>query len=89
MMLKILVADEWEFFDGFDRVSHREIPPDEDTGVRSDCLSFCERQRKDTENPRKAEIELWLYKGGQVVKQIIALRPIFILNNEGKTVERI
>ncbi|GAH03847.1 unnamed protein product [marine sediment metagenome] len=89
MMLKILVRGTWEIFDGFDRVSHREIPPKEDIEVRSDCYNFCEEQERSADIHPQPPMELWLYRGQQVVGQIVARRPIYILNNEGKTIERV
>lgn len=88
MILKILVGDTWEFFDGYDRVSLREISPKEDFAAREDGYDFRKQQERDADSNPNPVMEMWLYKGKQEVSQIVAHRPIYILNDAGKTIER-
>jgi hypothetical protein len=91
MILKIVAGNACEVIDGFDRASYREIPPDEViTGsFPTPCWDFTEQQEADADSNPNPKIEIRLYKGSQAINQIISHRPIYLLNNDGKTVERI
>jgi hypothetical protein len=87
-------------FDGFDEIHHEYTKKDAVIGVRADCLDFLKMEEKIEENMpaitggrgmRVASdfVQVWLHKNGDVLKQILAHSPIYIMNDEGKTVEKI
>jgi len=88
MMIKVRGEScKWEILDGFDRLSEREINP-------YDCpkdlyLDFTPEQESWRNQETNHKTVIWLYRGSQVINRIISYSPIYILNNEGKTVERI
>lgn len=87
-------------FDGFDEIHYEYTKKDAVIGVRCDCLDFLKmeevisaanfpEQNKREMNVSKDFVQVWLHKDGVVLKQILAHSPIYIMNDEGKTVERI
>lgn len=87
--------DDWILLDGFDRVDYNFRSKTESIGVRSDVLDLLNTKGLNgSEIEVKAIIqedyyELWLYKGETLKKQVLAHGPIYILNDEGKTIEKI
>lgn len=98
MILKIQAGNGWEIFGDVDRVSHRVIPTKEIMGVRDDVVDltvaqeYAEKERAARDGgaqgfgPRK---ELLISKGGANLRQIIAYSPIYLMNDNGRTVETI
>uniref|UniRef100_A0A6M3M324 Uncharacterized protein n=1 Tax=viral metagenome TaxID=1070528 RepID=A0A6M3M324_9ZZZZ len=101
MIVKVKVTEDiWEFFDGVRRFGKQIHYPDQevgaakdfskpDIGVRSDFFDFVDRPC--TEDERKGGlVELWLYgKDLHDIRQILAYRPVYLLNDSGETIERI
>jgi len=87
MILKLQSADKDEIISGFDRISYTELENGVAVGLRSDCLDFPEQQAAgDSGDP---VCEIWLYNGTEVVRQILSLRPIYVMNDQGTTVQRL
>lgn len=85
----------WVLFDGADKVTYKEIEENEPivvSEIHEDLTIPKYNKPKDTSKgdcgigPMK---EIWMYKNKQAIRQILAYSPIFILNDEGKTIERI
>lgn len=87
-------------FDGFDEIHYEYKISNEGVGVRTDCLDFlkmedilcaanCPEQDKREMKVSKNFVIIWLHKNCEVVKQILAHSPIYVMNNEGKTIEKI
>jgi hypothetical protein len=102
MIIKVKVTESiWEFHDGVRRVNKQihypdgvAVPPAAGTvapklGVRSDVLDFTDRACTDDEH-KGGIVELWLYgKEPNDIRQILAYRPVYLLNDNGETIERI
>ncbi len=101
MILKCKNAgDSDQLFDGFDHITYTYKKKDDILGVRQDCLDFLKMEDIAGESNDPASdkrlmkisknfVEIWLYKNCNVVKQILAHSPIYVMNDEGKTIERI
>jgi hypothetical protein len=87
-------------FDGFDEIHYEYTKKDAVIGVRTDCLDFLkieevvEESNYPEQDKREMKVssnfvQVWLHKNGDVLKQILAHSPIYIMNDEGKTVEKI
>ncbi len=90
MILKLNDGLSWVLIDGFNRISHQYEDQEKPMAVQENYWDFTiqrDSQRTTKEKPQR--IEIWLYKDSEVFRQILAYEPIYILNNEGKTVERI
>jgi hypothetical protein len=103
MIVKAKVTDNiWEFHDGVRRLNKQihyqdgpSVPPapgevtGPKIGCRSDVLDFTDRPCTEDEH-KGGIVELWLYgKEPGDIRQILAYRPVYILNDSGETVERI
>lgn len=89
MIAKFHVGEEWELIDGFTRLTHRVIEKEQPIEAIERCLDFRIQASEDQKKTLSIH-ELWMYDNDNfIVAQAIAYSPIYILNNEGKTVERI
>lgn len=101
MILKCKNAgDSDQLFDGFDQITYTYRKKDEVIGVRHDCLDFLKMNEivyeanfpeagKREMKISKNFVEIWLYKNCNVVKQILAHSPVYVMNDDGKTIEKI
>jgi hypothetical protein len=87
--------DNWILMDGFDRVDYQFRLKTENIGVRDNVIDLLTSRGMNGSQagvePIIAEdyFDLWLYKGDLLLRQVLAHGPIYILNDEGKTIERI
>lgn len=92
--------EEWIIFDGFDNIHYHYHYKDDQIGTRQNVRDYLRVSNNikefNDESPNMPTLkvledfyELWLIKGENVVCQILAHSPIFIMNDEGKTIERI
>ena len=97
MIAKVKVAvNIWEYFDNAQRVNvqiHYSTPgltaAPFAIGCREDVYNFTDRPCSEDEL-KNGIVELWLYgKTNDDTRQIMAYRPVYLLNDDGKTVERI
>ena len=97
MIAKVKVTENiWEYFDNAQRVNvqiHYPAPGSAAVfpaiGCREDVCNFTDRPCSEDEH-RNGIVELWLYgKENDDTRQIMAYRPAYLLNENGKTVERI
>ena len=101
MILKCKNAgDSDQLFDGFDQINYIHRKKDEVIGVRQDCLDYLKMDEiiheanfpeagKRELKVSKNFVEIWLYKNCDVVKQILAHSPIYVMNDDGKTIVKI
>jgi hypothetical protein len=101
MILKCKNAgDSDQLFDGFDQITYTYKKKDDVIGVREDHLDFlemkeitieanCPENNISKKRVSKDFVEIWLYKNCNVIKQILAHSPIYVMNDEGKTIEKI
>ena len=87
MILKIKGKDGWSFFDAADEISYRYVSDDESLVLRDDALDATLKNQCN-------RIEIWLWdkwvcETGDGIKQIISNTTTYILNNDGKTIEKI
>jgi len=90
MILKVLTEHgEWELFDNFDRLKYNELGKDEKPTVYiGNCWDVTEYQKAHiSESNKKLNILLW--RDGSIATQIISQQPVYVLNNNGKTIEKI
>lgn len=87
MILKVINKDSVEMFDGFDRVGARDLNPDQPIGVSSNCVDFTDRPMTE-EEAGFTKTEIWLMKGDTTIRQIIAFKPVYLLGNDGKTIDK-
>jgi hypothetical protein len=100
MIAKVKVTENiWELLDGVREVRHqihfpsRNMEAASDTaalGIRHDAYDYTNRPCADEEH-EGGIVELWLYGENRLndIRQVLAYRPVYILNDEGKTIERI
>lgn len=88
MILKIVSENGVQLFDGFDQVSARDLSDNEPIGVSSDSIDFTDRPLTEQE-ATFVKAEIWLYKQGANPRQIIAFKPVYVLSNDGKTVDKL
>lgn len=94
MIIKLMERGEWNLFDGLDRVVYRLVPSDETIGTKPNCLEFAPSQGTKILNSPKCEETRYEITGfrkqtGFDILQIITHGPVYILNDEGKTIERL
>ena len=89
MILKLKKGDSWIVFDGFDRIQYRDIQQGEGVAVRFDVYDYTKEDTNKPLNEGSVSAEIWLYWGTEAKAQILADRPIYLLGNDGKTIERI
>lgn len=99
MIVKVKNVHQWVFIDGVERLSHQILEKTTDICCQENVLDFLkqtDRVIKEENTPAKAEgviplfCELWLWlKGKDYPQQVLANVPIYLLNNEGKTIEKI
>jgi len=90
MILKVLTGSgEWELFDNFDRLTYNELEKDEKpTAYTGRCWDISEYQKEHiSEFNKKLNIRLW--RDGSIITQVISQQPVYVLNDNGKTIERI
>lgn len=87
MILKVINGSSVEMFDGFDRVSARDVSDDESMAVSNNCIDFTDRLLS-KEEASFVKAEIWLMKGDTTVRQIIAFKPVYLLGNDGKTIDK-
>lgn len=85
MFLKIKDDEnnKWVLFDGADQISV-EVIGRNSIKQRIDDMSVFVSPYKDTSDVA----EIILSKNGVAFKQIIAEKPVYVLNKEGKTIDR-
>jgi hypothetical protein len=88
MFLKIVNGNHVEIFDGFNRISARDLEANEPVVTSIDCIDFTDRPLSLQESTF-SRTEIFLFKGNETVRQIIAFKPVYVLGDRGKTVERI
>jgi hypothetical protein len=100
MIIKVKVSGSvWQMFDGVRRLTQTvhdshdvtgstKVFPD--VGMRIDVFDFVNNRPCTEDEARGGVVELWLFgKDDNDTKQILAFKPVFIMNDEGRTVERI
>lgn len=86
----------WKLYDGVKELSFRYFSSLEVIGVQDGVDDFTNPGKGLYEEPKAVnekidiqQIELWLDRGESVNKQVLALSPVYVLNDEGKTIERL
>ena len=75
MILKLgNMNGKWELIDGFDRINYEPLPEGKPLFDDGEVVE---------------KFNICLYKDGKLTCEIKAARPIYILDNNGTTVERI
>ena len=101
MILKVRSCgspEVWHYFDGVMQLSKQmHYAPSEDAVektqdniiTRFDLYDFTSNSLKfSKEDKRDGFLEVWLYgKSDEDTKQILCYRPVYLLNNEGKTID--
>ncbi len=102
MILKVRSCgnpEVWYYFDGVKQLSkqmHYYVSPNDDVEkttsdiiTRCDVYDFTSNSLKfSKEDKRDGFLEVWLYgKSDEDTKQILCYRPVYLLNNEGKTID--
>ena len=99
MILKVRSCgnpEVWHYFGGITQVSKEMHYDDEirkatnDMVVREDIYDFTADMLKfSPEDKRDGFLELWLYgKTDEDTKQVLCFKPVYLLNDDGKTVDR-
>lgn len=104
MILKVRssgIPEVWYFFDGVKEIS-KEVHYNIDSAVlyleekikdivcRSDVYDFTTNKfPEDNSVPPQGFLEIWLYgKTNEDTKQILCFSPVYLLNDDGRTIER-
>ena len=92
MILKTLNGTQWVMLDGINSIRYERIPPDVGICVREDVLDFT----LSAKNPTTTQIggeevaykrwEIW-FGSNMKETQMLAVSPVYIMNDLGKTVE--
>lgn len=89
MILKVVQPNgAVEMFDGFDRISAKTLDHNEPIAVMSNCIDFTDRLLNEQESTF-VKTEIWLMKGDKTINQIIAFKPVYVLSDEGKTIDKL
>ena len=99
MILKVRSCgnpEVWHYFGGITQVSKEMHYDDEIQKVtngmvsREDVYDFTANGLKfSSEDTRDGFLELWLYgKTDEDTKQVLCFKPVYLLNDDGKTVDR-
>lgn len=88
--------DDWILIDGFNRIDYCFHKKEEQIGITGSVLDLLKIRGESSSLGVITEYiiaedyyDIWLYKEEKLVKQVLAHGPIYILNDEGKTIERI
>lgn len=87
--------ESWTFFGNVNRVTkliHHNIDSDvlknNSIVVRSDVYDFTNNPSSENDS-KNGFLELWLYgKEKDDIKQVLCFRPAYLINDEGKTIEK-
>ncbi len=93
MIVKVMNASGWTLYGEVKKVSHGIIDGTMPIGVSETCddfTNFANPQMQRPTSPAKENpvVDLWLTLNDDTVKQVLAYSPVFLLNNEGKTIDR-
>jgi|LSQX01.1.fsa_nt_gb hypothetical protein len=97
MILKVRTnydPEVWCFFEGFNQVSKQiHYVNDKDVvAVRIDVYDYTHQEENINSKNQSIDegfLEIWIYgKTPEDTKQILCYRPAYLLNDEGKTIER-
>ena len=103
MILKVRSCgspEVWNFFDGVKEISkevHHNIDsevlsPEKTIGnivCRADCYDFTINDFSNEANIENGFLEIWINgKTVEDTKQILCFRPAYLLNDDGRTIER-
>jgi hypothetical protein len=93
MILKIQNGVNWRLWDGLIDISYRVMALDEPICCRDDCIDLTKPIEPLTQIPGTTEVhrtsyEIWA-KTRKGDMQILAYEPIYLLNDEGKTIEKL
>ena len=93
MIVKLKSGSGWQMFDNLEDVNYRYLG-DEVIGVRGDVRDFTGTVPNSEGNCALAlkenRVELWAHQKGRSpldALQIITYVPVYLLNDEGKTIE--
>lgn len=96
MIVKVINSSGWTLYDGVKKLSHSIVDESCPIGVSSELDDFTNWGTSGvdlggTKRPsgETAKINMWLTFDNDSIKQVLAYSPVFLLNNEGKTVDRI
>ena len=89
MIIKFQDRDVWHVFDEVDSLEYRYLKYGEKVVCRDDALDYTSYPVEENEVP-KLRIELWFMNKNQLeLSQIFTYRPVYLLNNEGRTIDKI
>ena len=81
---------QWVYFDGADKVTHEEHDPGQPIAVMEKLEDLTVSNIMNPESKGIAPVkEICMYNKGEITKQILVNNTVYILNDEGKTIERI
>lgn len=89
MIVKINAKGTWILIDGVAKIEHREIRENDPAiGVRADVLDYTSKPCSEDE-AKAGTVEMWMTRENGELVQALAFKPVFLLNNEGRTIEKI
>lgn len=96
MIVKVRTAPtgSWKLYDGIKELSYNYYNDSQVIGVREDVDDFTDPGKglyseASVEKKEIQKIEIWMHRGDGNHKQLLALPPVYVLNDEGKTIERL
>jgi len=84
----------WKLYDGVKELAYSYFNKSQVIGVQDNVDDFSNPgnglySEAAVEKNDIQMIELWLNRGETPHKQVLALSPVYVLNDEGKTIERL
>jgi len=90
MIIKFNARGVWHIFDEVDSLQYRYIGSDRDIITNDYTLDYTDADSEDVGGSKSIRVELMFMNKNQLEgSQIIANSPIYLLNNEGRTIEKI
>jgi len=96
MIVKVRTAPtgSWKLYDGVKELVYSYFNDNLAIGVREDVDDFTDPGKglysdATIEKKEIQKIEIWMTRGDGSHRQLLALSPVYILNDEGKTIERL
>jgi len=96
MIVKVRTSPtgSWKLYDGVKELCYSYFSSNTVIGVQDNVDDFTNPGKglyseAAVEKKEIQQIELWLNRGETINKQVLALSPVYVLNDEGKTIERL
>jgi len=89
MIIKFQDGNKWRIFDEIDSLEYTHLKNGEAADCQTAALDYT-GELVPADKPQEKRVELWFMNKNQLTpSQVIAYCPVYLMNNEGRTIETI